>query len=311
MAIKDRPDVIKSKPKKPSGDYKKFAIQKYPANISDFYMNGGGRDKKFIDKQTKICSIGSCFAENIAKFLRANKYNYITTEKGGGYFSANWGIVFNSSSIRQIFEYSFGLFNPKVQWWEREKGRMQDPYRRDTIYAKGQHDKNRFSHYEKSRKAIENADTIIITLGLVEVWRDKRDFATFWRVPPMHLYDPKIYEFHVMTVEEVYDDLVKIKNIINNYNPECKLIITVSPVPFQATYREDCDVVTANIYSKSVSSVATNIFVKEYSNKNVFYFPSFEYVRYGFKNPYIHDGRHIKKPVINQMMKFFEKMFCK
>jgi hypothetical protein len=311
MALKDRPDVIKSKPKKPSGDYKKFAIQKYPSNVSDFYMSGGGGSKKFIDKNTKIVSIGSCFAENIARFLRAHKYNYINTEKGSGYFSANWGIVFNSSSIRQIFEYSFGLFHPKVQWWEREKGRMQDPYRRDIIYPKGVHNQKRIAHYAASRQALEKADVIIITLGLTEVWRDKRDGATFWRVPPMHLYDPDIYTFHSMTVNEVFQDLLRIRFLLDRFNKKCHLIITVSPVPFQATYREDCDAVTANVFSKAVSSVAAIDFASELRDRNVSYFPSFEYVRYGFKNPYIADGRHIKRPVVNQMMKFFESMFCK
>jgi len=309
MNIKDRPDVINSKPKKPSGDYKKFAIQKYPADISDFYFKT--KSIELINKGTKVVSIGSCFAENIARYLKAHKYNYLVTEKGSGYFSANWGIVFNSASIRQIFEYSFDLFKPKVQWWEREAGRMQDPYRRNIIYQKGVHEKKRQAHYEASRKAIEQADVIIITLGLVEVWRDNRDGTIFWRVPPMHLYSPNIYEFYTMTTSDIHSDLVRIKLILEKFNPNCSLIITVSPVPFQATYREDCDVITANVYSKAVSSVAANDFVKSYKGQNVYYFPSFEFVRYGFNNPYIADGRHIKRPVINNMMKFFEKMFVK
>lgn len=297
---------------KPSGDYEKFAIQKYPSDISDYFFNTKSLD--LIDKNTKVVSIGSCFAEYIAKYLKGNKYNYLVTEAGAGHFSANWGIVFNSASVRQIFEYSFGMFNPKVKWWERSLGQMQDPYRRNTIYAKGTQDKRRQMHYEASRRAIEDAEVIVITLGLVEVWRDKRDQTTFWRVPPMHLYSPDIYEFYVMTVADVHADLLKIKMILEKFNPECHLIVTVSPVPFQATYREDCDVITANVYSKAVSTVAANDFItgyKKYGDDKVHYFPSFEFVRYGFKNPYIADGRHIKKSVVNTMMKFFEKMFVK
>ena len=69
--------------------------------------------------------------------------------------------------------------------------------------------------------------------------------------------------------------------------------------------------VTANVYSKSVSCVAANNFVTNFKEHGVYYFPSFEFVRYGFKNPYIDDGRHIKRPVVNTMMKFFESRFCK
>jgi hypothetical protein len=114
-----------------------------------------------------------------------------------------------------------------------------------------------------------------------------------------------------MTVNEVFQDLLRIRFLLDRFNKKCHLIITVSPVPFQATYREDCDAVTANVFSKAVSSVAAIDFASELRDRNVSYFPSFEYVRYGFKNPYIADGRHIKRPVVNQMMKFFESMFCK
>jgi len=294
----------------PLTDYKKFIIERYPSNISKYFLRNFNK-VELIDKETKVVSIGSCFAENISKYLRRKKYNYLVTEKNSGWFSANWGIVFNSSSIRQIFEYSFDLFNPKIKWWEREEGHMQDPYRRNVVYPKGKHLDQKVIHINASRKAISKADVIIITLGLVEVWRDKRDGTVFWRVPPMHLYDPEIYEFYVMTVDDVYNDLVKVKSILEKYNPKCSLIVTVSPVPFQATYREDCDVVTANVYSKAVSTVSCNRFVSEFKDKNVYYFPSFEFVRYGFDNPYIEDGRHIREDVINTMMKFFERSFGK
>jgi hypothetical protein len=292
-------------------DYKKFAVQMYPSSVSNYYFGNDVKKVPLINKKTKIVSIGSCFAQYIAKYLSNNNYNYIVTEKNEYGFSADWGIVFNSASVRQIFEYSFGSFKPLTSWWKRKEGVMQDPYRRHVAYPKGQEDKKRKQHYAASKRAIKQADVIVITLGLVEVWRDKRDKATFWRVPPLGLYDPDIYEFYVMTVEDVYKDLMRIKMLIDRHNPTCHLIVTVSPVPFQATYREDCDVITANVYSKAVSCVAANKFAKKLDGYNVYYFPSFEFVRYGFGNPFNPDGRHIKKPVVNTMMKFFEKMYVK
>lgn len=289
----------------PLSDYKKFIIERYPSNIKKHFLEKKKR-KKFITKDTKIVSIGSCFAENIANYLRSKGYNYLITEEGANSFSADWGIVFNSTSIRQIFEYSFGLFKPIVRWWKRE-GNVQDPFRRNVLYTKGREKKEIKKHIKASHQAISEADVIIITLGLVEVWRDKRDSATYWRVPPMHLYDKNIHEFYVMTKDDVYNDLVKIKKILDKENPKCKLVITVSPVPFQATYRTDVDVVTANVYSKAISTVAAIDFCTQ---NNTIYFPSFEFVRYGFDNPYTNDGRHIKKEVINKMMKFFESTFC-
>jgi hypothetical protein len=296
---------------KPSGDYKHFAIQKYPTSISNYFMGDDFTTEKFITKKTNIVSIGSCFAMEIGKFLRKNKYNYPIYEKNDNNFNANWGIVFNSASIRQIVEDSFGHFNPWERFWEREEGRMQDIFRRNTIYQKGQHEQKLKVHRDASRTALLSAEVLIATLGLVEVWRDKRDQAVYWRVPPMTCYNPKIHEFYVMTAQDVYSDLIRIKYILNEYNPNCKMIVTVSPVPFQATYRTDCDVVSANVYSKAISCVAANKFCSEYGDDGVFYFPSFEFIRYGFDNPYIADGRHIKREIVGKMMRFFEKTFVK
>lgn len=295
--------------KHPSGDYKHFAVQKYPKSISEYYSGPGFKDSKFITKKTNIVSIGSCFAMEIGKFLKRNNYNYPIYENNDSSFNANWGIVFNSSSIRQIIEDAFDRFKPFERFWEREENRMQDIFRRNTTYQKGEHELKLEKHRKKSHLALSNAEVLIVTLGLVEVWRDKRDHSVFWRVPPITCYDPNKYEFYVMNVEDVYSDLKKIKNVLNDHNPNCNMVVTVSPVPFQTTFRKDCDVVSANVYSKAVSSVAANQFCCENRNNGVYYFPSFEYIRYGFDNPYIDDGRHIKKPIVNKMMKFFEKTF--
>lgn len=308
VSLHDR-RLRKQKSKKPSRDYKHFAIQKYPTSVSDYFMGKDFKGEPVIDKKTNIVSMGSCFAMEIADYLKKSRYNYPIYE--AGQFNANWGIIFNSASIRQMVADAFGLFHPIERAWERSEGQMQDIFRRNIVYPKGVYQKKLNSHIEASKKALSNAEVLIATLGLVEVWRDKRDHTVFWRVPPMECYDPDNYEFHVMDVDEVYMDLYRIAGIMRDHNPKCKIIFTVSPVPFQATYRSDCDVVSANVYSKAVSTTAANLFCSKYRNDGIYYFPSFEYVRYGFENPYIEDGRHIKREVVNKMMKFFEKTFVK
>jgi len=288
-------------------DYKKFPVQYYPKNIKDYYFQDSVKIP-LLNKKTRIVSMGSCFALHIASYLRNNKYNYLVGEKYFRYLtSADWDMVFNTSCMRQIFKYSFEEFSPLVRWWDRG-GVMDDPFRRQISYKKGEHEQKLKQHVKASHEVLSKAEIIILTLGLVETWRDKRDLATYWRSPPIELLNKKIHGFHVMNVDECLADLDEIHKLLSKYNPKCKIIITVSPVSMRATFRKDIDPVAANVYSKSTLRCAAGLFADKY--KNVFYFPSFEFVIFGFPNPFQpRDNMHIKKSVINTMMKFFERRY--
>jgi len=291
-----------------------FDVQFYPKKqgIIKFYDNKKYKNK-FITKKTKIASLGSCFARNIAWWLKNNEYNYLkkeemTDKNKKRLLSANWETTYNTSSIKQIFQYSFKEFNPITKWWELD-GEMKDPYRKHIKYKRGTQNKNFEQHRKSSFQALSESEVIILTLGLIEIWKDKRDGSVFWGVPPISVYDKEIYEFHVMSVEECVNDLTYIKNTIDKYNPKCKLILSVSPVPLLATFRTDVDVIMANCESKSTLRKSVGEFLK--NNKNVYYFPSFEYLVFGEENPYKGDYRHVTTENINKMMKLFEKMFVK
>jgi len=290
-------------------DYNKFPIQYYPLNIHDYYFDESVKIP-ILDKKTKIVSMGSCFALHIASFLKKNKYNYLVGEKYYKYLtSADWDMVYNTTCMKQIFQYSFEEFNPIVRWWDRGKV-MDDPFRRQITYPKGTEDEQFKKHIEASRSVLSNAEVIVLTLGLTETWRDKRDFATYWRPPPINLMDKKIHQFYVMTVDDCLSDLESIYKLLTKYNPKCKIILSVSPVALRATFRSDVDPVTANVYSKSTLRTAAGMFSDQYDN--VFYFPSFEFVVFGFDNPYQkRDNMRIKKGVIETMMKFFERRYVK
>lgn len=290
-------------------DYKKFPVQYYPKNIKNYYFNEANR-VPLLNKKTKIVSMGSCFALHIASYLKKNKYNYLVGEKYFRYLtSADWDMVFNTSCMKQIFQYSFESFSPLIRWWDRGDV-MDDPFRRQISYPKGSHEIELKKHINASHKVLLEAEIIVLTLGLVEVWRDKRDKATFWRTPPIHLLDENIHEFHVMNEEECFNDLQEIHNLLNKYNPKSKIILTVSPVPLRATFRTDIDPVSANVYSKSVLRCAAERFTSIHDN--VYYFPSFEFVVFGFGNPYQErDNMHVKQDVIDTMMKYFERRYAK
>jgi hypothetical protein len=115
-------------------------------------------------------------------------------------------------------------------------------------------------------------------------------------------------EPHVMTVEENISELQRALNILRVYNPEIKIILSVSPVPFHGTFRgEDYHVIAANNHSKSVLRIAAQQFVE--SNDNAYYFPSYETVLYCTQEPWADDQRHVSRIAVNNVMKLFEKMF--
>ena len=251
--------------------------------------------------------MGSCFARNIAEYLKSKEYNYLVTEAPFKQASAHWDQVFNTACMRQVFEYTFyDDWCPLVRWWPRNEN-VQDPFRRNIIYNKQTCVLNFAHHREASYEALKEAEVIILTLGLIETWRDKRDQMTYYRVPSPRIYDSNIHEFYVQSVQDCLTDLDKIHAILQDQNPRAIIITTVSPVPMFASFRTDVDVVTANSLSKSTLRVAAEYLSQQH--RNVYYFPAYEIVTQGVANPYDDDNRHVTKDAVDKVMEVFESQF--
>lgn len=284
-------------------DFKKFDHQPYPDKLTPEIVSNRRKSGIIIDSKTKIASMGSCFARNIAIELMQRNYNYIVTEQPFDEFSAHWGQLFNTACIRQVFEYTFEEgWLPLTRWWDKG-ATVQDPFRRNIIYDGKHCDENFKRHQHASKLALVNADVVIITLGLIETWRDMRDRMTFYRVPSPTVYDPTIHEFHIQSVDECINDLKTIHRLMQKYNPPASLIVSVSPVPLFATFRKDTDVVSANTFSKSTLRVAAEYFCSQY--ENVSYFPSFEIATQLIQDPYESDHRHVTRSTISKIMDTF------
>jgi len=133
-----------------------------------------------ITRATRIASMGSCFAREIKRRLLQRGFSYIAEEAhhpAAVHASAAWERVYNTFCMRQIFEYTFETWNPHQRWWQApQSGRIQDPYRRVILYGDRAEAETDFArHREHSRRALQSAEVLILTLGLTEVWRDRRD----------------------------------------------------------------------------------------------------------------------------------------
>lgn len=235
-----------------------------------------------ITPETRIASMGSCFAREIRKVLLSEGYAYITEETDNPksvHASAAWERTYNTYSIRQIFEYTFEQWQPDLRWWvSPESKTVQDPYRRIILYESINEAERDFArHKEFSRKALQSAEVLILTLGLVEIWQDKVDGSVICLPSgpyPKEGGNMNRYRFKVSRFQENMNNLERIYEIMTRHMPECKLLLTVSPVHLWATFRRDLDILSATCNSKSTLRCVVDEFVSRY--ENVFYFPAFE-----------------------------------
>jgi hypothetical protein len=270
-----------------------------------------------IDRFTPIASMGSCFAREIRKVLIREGYSYIreeTDHPASVHASAAWERTYNTFSMRQIFEYTFGSFTPSTRWWISPKTRqVQDPFRRIILYESVDAAEKDFEHHvECSRRALLKARVLILTLGLTEIWEDKSDKSVICLPSGPYFNEGggrDEYEFRVSRYQENLDNLEVIYTLMKQYNPECRIVMTVSPVHLWATFRKDMDVISANCNSKSTLRAVVDEFACRH--KDVFYFPSYEMAtsfnmmmnqscfEYGKEN------FHINRATVEMIMKHF------
>jgi hypothetical protein len=241
----------------------------------------GDRSLK-ITPQTAIASMGSCFAREIRKVLLREDYNYITEEvhhPAAVHASAAWERTYNSFSMRQIFEYTFGDWQPHTRWWLTPvSNQIQDPYRRIILYPDGATADQDFArHRAHSRMALTQAQVLVLTLGLTEIWEDRHDGSVIC-LPSGPYYseggDMSAYDFRVSRYAENLANLERIHALMGEHNPECQLLVTVSPVHLWAPFRRDCDVISASCNSKSTLRAVADEFTAAHTN--VHYFPAYE-----------------------------------
>jgi hypothetical protein len=235
-----------------------------------------------VTRSTPIASMGSCFAREIKRRLLNKGFNYITEETlhpAAIHASAAWERLYNTFSMRQVFEYTFESFDPQIRWWKSPQSeKIQDPYRRVILYdslEKAREDFDR--HIAHSRKALTAARLLIISLGLTEIWEDRLDGSVICLPSGPYVNeggDMSRYRFRISRYTENLENLERIHEIMSANNPDCTLMVTVSPVHLWATFRNDEDVITASCNSKSTLRAVADEFTARHDN--VFYFPAFE-----------------------------------
>lgn len=281
-------------------------------------------DKDFaVTRRTRIASMGSCFAREIKRRLLQRGYTYIVEEADRPatvHASAAWERVYNTFCMRQIFEYTFtDHWAPAQRWWAcPQTGRVQDPFRRSIVYAGPADAEAEFErHRAASRRALESAELLILTLGLTEIWQDREDGSVISLPAGPYVSeggDMGRYDFRVSRYAENLENLERIHALMARHNPSCRLLVTVSPVNLWATFRRDLDVISASCNSKSTLRAAADEFVSRHPNTT--YFPAYEMATVYqpiLGRSYFEEGRenfHVNKWTVKFIMNHFFQWYA-
>lgn len=280
-----------------------------------------------IARETRIATAGSCFAQHIANRIASSGYSYFVAEPAPPYmpaaqakerqyglFSARFGNIYTSRQLLQLFERAYGTFQPRDVAWLRSDGRLDDPFR-PTVEPAGFESSDavemaRMEHFSAVRRMFEELEIFVFTLGLTETWVSTADGAAFPLAPGVRSgrFSPNQYEFVNLTAADVTADLEKFLARLRTVNPTARVILTVSPVPLNATF-ENRHVIVSTTASKSSLLVAADAISRRHSN--VCYFPSYEIITgsYNFGQYYEGDARNVNGAGVARVMELFERHF--
>jgi hypothetical protein len=152
---------------------------------------------------------------------------------------------------------------------------------------------------------LRQADVLIITLGYVETWFDTKSGFYLNVAPSRAEVDrhPSRFRLERIDVATNLKNLIRLREILKILSPKCRIVVTVSPVPMNASFWGD-DVVVANTFSKATLRSAAQRFADAFPD--VEYFPSYEIAMLSRREAaFISDWIHISDDCVCHIMDSF------
>ncbi|MDR0232837.1 MAG: GSCFA domain-containing protein [Dysgonamonadaceae bacterium] len=221
-----------------------------------------------ISHQDKIMMMGSCFAENIAEKMQSAGFRAYTNP---------FGILYNPASISKNIQTIF----------RSKKYAVSDLFEHQGLYHSFDHH-GKFSsssaenvvdrinkEIKEAKDYLQDASVLIITFGTAFTYFLKSHIPKILNVPNIlgivsncHKLPEKTFNRRRLNINEIVEDWKSLINQLKQYNPELKLIFTVSPI------RHWKDGAHENQLSKSTLLLAIDELIKQYAH--CYYFPSYE-----------------------------------
>jgi len=247
-----------------------------------------------MDYQSKIMSLGSCFAENMGE-----KFDYFKFQNVVNPF----GIIFNAVSLEKIIRRSIqkNYFTVNDIFFHNEAWHCFEVHSELSNSDKEAFLESLNQIIEFTNNQIIQSTHFIITLGTSWVYRD---IVSGEIVANCHKVMQKQFTKELLSVEQNEGSLRNIISLVHSVNPEAKFIFTVSPV------RHIKDGFVENNMSKANLILAIHIIRNtEHSTQNTEYFPSYEIMMDELRDYrfYAEDMLHPNQTAIDYIwIQFFE-----
>lgn len=276
-----------------------------------------------INKDHKFFCIGSCFARELEDAIDALGLHALTKtesvrliESRPDLFERVEGVMGRPNAF--LNRYNLGSMLDLMEMVVSNKAK-------DDLIYKGAGETYHDYHYTRFLKALpktdvkerrdaltemyhmaaKEADVFVFTLGLCESFYDTSAGAYLNVTPDPRTARDHDIEFRFLDVQTNVSYLRKIIALVGSLNKDAKIIVTVSPVPLDATFT-GYDVVVANNLAKSSLVAAAHMVAADCDN--CFYFPSFEMVVTSEqKKVWIWDGKHVSAGMVAHIMQQFMK----
>ena len=250
--------------------------------------------KNLIEHSDNILTIGSCFAENIAEYFKAHRFNILDNPFGVLYNPIS---IFNSLKFaveKKIFTETDLIYH-QSEWHSFYHHSNFSYHNVDFVLA------NINKSMELTNRFLKSADLIIVTFGTSYVFKHLEKGIV---VSNCHKIPQKMFEHYRLTLYEVEKNISELVGLIKNFNPEVRFIFTVSPV------RHWKNGAVNNQLSKAILLLAIDEIIKKEKNCN--YFPSYEIIMddlrdYRFYNS---DLIHPNKMATDYIWEKFSNVIC-
>ncbi|MEO8234990.1 MAG: GSCFA domain-containing protein [Flavobacterium sp.] len=242
-----------------------------------------------IDYNSRIISLGSCFAENIT-----DKLNYFKFQNDANPF----GIIFNSASLEKIITriVQKDIFTEKDIFFHNERWNCYEVHSDLSNSNKIEFLQNLNTVLKRTNQQITQSTHIIITLGTAWVYKNIENEQI---VANCYKVSQKQFIKELLSIKAIQENLESIISLISSINKATKFIFTISPV------RHIKDGFVENTLSKAHLINALHSFIR--NNPTTSYFPSYEILMdelrdYRFYNP---DMLHPNQTAIDYIWEHF------
>jgi hypothetical protein len=247
-----------------------------------------------IDYNSKIMSLGSCFAVNMAEKLDYFKFQN----------SCNpIGILFHPLAIQKLIDFvvSGKQFGENDIFFHNERWHCFDVHSDLSNSNKEELLESLNAIIKSTNERLNESTHIIITYGTSWVYREIGSDSI---VANCHKVPQKQFKKELLSVEEIQECIGNTVRLIQSVNPNCNIIFTVSPV------RHIKDGFVENQWSKSnLISAIHRVLYTEDCKMNTEYFPSYEIMMDELRDYrfYAEDMLHPNQVAIDYIWKRFKE----